>query len=261
MSRKNNLFSIGEMSKITDVSIKSLRYYEEKKLLKPAYIAPDSGYRYYTFNQAHLIVLIKFAIEMEIPLKEFAKFFSEESNTINLEMFRDHAKVAAEEKIKALQRGLKYINFFEKQVALHGNYKIGEIYVREFPEKFFYVRPFDYPFCDANYSEVAKLFFEATYYEDDESEPEYGFLIEFSPGGTKRFLFAEATKDTTNYKPIPAGKYYCTKNDFFDIERARENFPDYLKGKDSFIAIETEAFTDKIILDKPISELRVLALN
>jgi hypothetical protein len=49
---------------------------------------------------------------MEIPITELAKFFSEESNTINLEMFRKHTKKAAEEKIKTLRSGLKYINLF-----------------------------------------------------------------------------------------------------------------------------------------------------
>ncbi|MCL2222593.1 MAG: MerR family DNA-binding transcriptional regulator, partial [Oscillospiraceae bacterium] len=51
MSKKSGLLSIGDISKFTGVSIKALRYYERIGILKPAYVDPDSLYRYYNFNQ------------------------------------------------------------------------------------------------------------------------------------------------------------------------------------------------------------------
>lgn len=44
-------FSIGEFSKMTSLSIKSLRLYHEKKLLVPAEVDQFTGYRYY--NEAN----------------------------------------------------------------------------------------------------------------------------------------------------------------------------------------------------------------
>ena len=44
---KNELLSIGEAAKLKQVSVKSLRYYETIGILKPAYVDPSSGYRYY----------------------------------------------------------------------------------------------------------------------------------------------------------------------------------------------------------------------
>lgn len=41
------LLSIGKMAKINHISIATLRLYEEKGLLIPRYINPESGYRYY----------------------------------------------------------------------------------------------------------------------------------------------------------------------------------------------------------------------
>nr|WP_304105525.1 MerR family DNA-binding transcriptional regulator [Phascolarctobacterium succinatutens] len=35
-----------EVSKMLHISISSLRHYENIRLLTPAYISPDSGYRY-----------------------------------------------------------------------------------------------------------------------------------------------------------------------------------------------------------------------
>lgn len=45
---KQNLLTIGNLSKQTGVHIKSLRYYEQLGILRPAHTDPDTGYRYYT---------------------------------------------------------------------------------------------------------------------------------------------------------------------------------------------------------------------
>lgn len=45
------MLKIGEFSKIAQVSIKTLRYYDQMRLLKPAHIDRFSGYRYYTLSQ------------------------------------------------------------------------------------------------------------------------------------------------------------------------------------------------------------------
>ncbi|HEX2954886.1 MAG TPA: MerR family DNA-binding transcriptional regulator, partial [Bacillota bacterium] len=40
-------YQIGDFSKITRLSVKTLRFYHEEGLLCPDFIDPDSGYRYY----------------------------------------------------------------------------------------------------------------------------------------------------------------------------------------------------------------------
>jgi DNA-binding transcriptional MerR regulator len=42
------VFSIGEFSKITGLTVKTLRFYHEQQLLPPASIDDRSGYRYYS---------------------------------------------------------------------------------------------------------------------------------------------------------------------------------------------------------------------
>lgn len=50
---------IGEFSKISIVSTKTLRYYDEIVLLKPFEINQDNGYRYYELSQLEEILMIK----------------------------------------------------------------------------------------------------------------------------------------------------------------------------------------------------------
>lgn len=41
-----NLLGIGQFSRMSRMTVKALRYYDEQGVLKPAYIDSASGYRY-----------------------------------------------------------------------------------------------------------------------------------------------------------------------------------------------------------------------
>ena len=71
---KQNLLTIGNLSKQTGVHVKSLRYYEQLGILLPAYTDPDTGYRYYTLSQIPVVDAIRACIFLDIPLKEFIGF-------------------------------------------------------------------------------------------------------------------------------------------------------------------------------------------
>ena len=44
------MLKIGEFANLFNVSIKTVRFYEEKELFKPFYIDKYTGYRYYDEN-------------------------------------------------------------------------------------------------------------------------------------------------------------------------------------------------------------------
>jgi DNA-binding transcriptional MerR regulator len=71
------VLKIGEFSVLTQVSIKTLRYYDEVGLLKPARVDVDSGYRYYSASQVprlHRILALK---DLGFPLDRIAKVIDE----------------------------------------------------------------------------------------------------------------------------------------------------------------------------------------
>jgi DNA-binding transcriptional MerR regulator len=68
MNQKSDFLSIGEMSKLTGAGIQALRYYERKNILKPAYTDPDSGYRYYSYEQLYFVQKIINCVNLDIPL-------------------------------------------------------------------------------------------------------------------------------------------------------------------------------------------------
>ena len=44
----NQYLSIGKVSKLKNVSIKSLRYYDKIGILRPAFVNAETNYSYYT---------------------------------------------------------------------------------------------------------------------------------------------------------------------------------------------------------------------
>ena len=56
------MYRIGDFAKLGQVSVKTLRFYDEIGLLRPAWTDPQSGYRYYLAAQAadlHRILALK----------------------------------------------------------------------------------------------------------------------------------------------------------------------------------------------------------
>lgn len=64
------LFSIGEMSKLVNVSVQTLRHYEKINLFRPSYIDPNTNYRYYSDTQFHYLDIIKSLKFIGLPLQK-----------------------------------------------------------------------------------------------------------------------------------------------------------------------------------------------
>lgn len=75
---KEELLSIGRMAKLNRVSIPTLRLYDDMGLLKPRYVNPDSGYRYYDIHQNARLDMIAYMKELGMSLAEIANAFKKE---------------------------------------------------------------------------------------------------------------------------------------------------------------------------------------
>lgn len=108
-------YSIGKVSKLCNISVKTLRYYDEIGLLKPAFIAEQNGYRYYTKKEIHKIALIKYYKELGFKLENIKELiFHYELNT--LDYFFDKELTRLQQEIEAAKR--KYFSIKEWQNLL-----------------------------------------------------------------------------------------------------------------------------------------------
>jgi DNA-binding transcriptional MerR regulator len=67
-------YKIGDFSRLTNLSIRTLRYYDEIGILKPEYVDPYSGYRYYTDKNLDEVRSITFLKQLSFSLEEIAQY-------------------------------------------------------------------------------------------------------------------------------------------------------------------------------------------
>lgn len=94
--RHDELFSIGEFSKITGLTVKSLRFYHEQNLLAPTAVDDQTGYRYYDAEKIGPARVIAQLRELEFSLSEIAEILrncQDESDMVDY--FERHKKSLA----------------------------------------------------------------------------------------------------------------------------------------------------------------------
>ena len=64
------MIRIGEFSRIGQVSVKTLRYYDTVELLKPTEVDPSTGYRYYSFDMLPKLNRILALKELGLSLEQ-----------------------------------------------------------------------------------------------------------------------------------------------------------------------------------------------
>ena len=70
--KRDNLIPIGRFAFLSQLSRRALRFYDERELLKPAFVDEWTGYRYYSPEQLTSADSIRELREIDLPLDEVA---------------------------------------------------------------------------------------------------------------------------------------------------------------------------------------------
>jgi len=87
---KNQLFQIGEVSRLFHISISTLRHYDRIGLLRPEYTDPETGYRYYSTRQFECLNTIRYLRALDIPLEQIASFLQNRNTQGIRELLNNH---------------------------------------------------------------------------------------------------------------------------------------------------------------------------
>lgn len=77
------MIKIGDFSRISKVSIKTLRHYEHVGLLRPSHIDSVSGYRYYSARQLPRLTRILFFRKLGFSLSQIQSLLREDSSSLS----------------------------------------------------------------------------------------------------------------------------------------------------------------------------------
>ena len=88
MGNKTRL-KIGEFSRLMQVTVKTLRHYEQKELLIPNEVDEWTGYRYYSVGQMQKLNLIRNLQRLGFTLEEIRDLYDEESHDPSVEQLSE----------------------------------------------------------------------------------------------------------------------------------------------------------------------------
>lgn len=105
-----NLFRIGDVAKMFHLSISSLRHYENIGLLSPAYISPESGYRYYSTEQFEILNTIRYLRALDMPLSEIEHFLGNRDIDCMEEKLRQQKEIVIQkqQELKRVEKKIEH---------------------------------------------------------------------------------------------------------------------------------------------------------
>ncbi|MCO1603135.1 MerR family transcriptional regulator [Desulfosporosinus nitroreducens] len=109
------MFKIGEFSKLAQVSIRMLRYYDETGLLKPAEIDKFTNYRLYSIEQIPVLNKIIFLRDLGFNVSEIAVALNHWEDEFIANQL-DHKRLEIENGIKAGQEKLAKIELAKRDI-------------------------------------------------------------------------------------------------------------------------------------------------
>ena len=259
--KKEKLLTIGEFAKYSDRSITAIRYYEKLEFLKPVHIDKESGYRYYDEKQVPLLEVAQFCTELDIPLVELTDLIDDQYRLNSSELFK-RARIIAENQLEVIQKKLAAIDYHEEQLERIKSQGISpNSTLIKMPKRYFFTIPFFETESILEYRKAILKTFKAlndlAIDDDDVFEFESGLYTEYNGKDVRKYFFVElpeAIVDLGDWiKIIPAGNYVSR----FSKKSMVDALPNS-GGSESFVAIETEAFSDLHDFNQPLWELKVL---
>jgi len=95
-------YSIGQFSRITGLSIKTIRLYHEKGLLEPAMVDQFTNYRYFNDHNVERARAIAYLRELEFPLADIQRLLCEFREDTEILPFLEKQKGAIQSRIREL---------------------------------------------------------------------------------------------------------------------------------------------------------------
>lgn len=126
------MYSIGEFSRVSGLSIKALRIYHERGILVPHTIDGETGYRYYDAGNIERARIVRLLRGMEFSLTEIVEILDDVSDEADAIAFLEHKKSDILAKIRMQKQVVMSIDMIiarEKEAAMaleNGEFEVEE---------------------------------------------------------------------------------------------------------------------------------------
>ncbi len=124
------MLKIGEFSKLAQVSVKTLRYYDELGLLRPDWVDRYTGYRYYALGQLPRLNRLLALRELGFPLTQIERLLREDLPVSELQRLLKLRQADIEQQVAAEQARLARVAARLRQIEQEGRQPRYEVLVK-----------------------------------------------------------------------------------------------------------------------------------
>lgn len=129
------MLKIGDFSRLTNTSVRMLRYYDEINLLKPKMIDPNTGYRYYEVDQLDTVNQISRYKELGLSLSVIKEILqSQENVSVVKEHFSKRIEELKEEDQK-IQKQLAQLENAKNKLGKEEVYMKYSVVLKRIPKR------------------------------------------------------------------------------------------------------------------------------
>ena len=131
---REGLYRIGEVARLFQLSVSSLRHYEALDILRPEYTDPETGYRYYSTGQFEALNTIRYLRLLDTPLDRIREFLASRDIGRIQELLRQQKAIVAEKR-RSLELLERKIDNRLRQIEDAVSSPLGEIRIMELPPR------------------------------------------------------------------------------------------------------------------------------
>lgn len=115
------MMRIGDFSKLSRVSVKTLRFYDEMDLLKPVKVDPFTSYRYYEYDQLLQLYRILALKDLGFSLEEIHRLLSDKLSAEEMRGMLKLRQAEIRQKVKVEAERLERVEIWLRQIEQEDN--------------------------------------------------------------------------------------------------------------------------------------------
>lgn len=190
---KENLYKIGMFASMNRVTIKTLRYYDEQKLLVPVYVDEENGYRYYKAGQMAQLQRIIALKNMGFSIEDIRKIIGgTEEKTLLIQKKQEILN-----EIAALTTKLSQV---ESYLARESMNLSAPVFIKEIPEVIVCTMERRIKSYDALFELMPQMGVQMERLDCQCALPEYCFTRYLEPGYKEEDILVEICEAVTEKK-------------------------------------------------------------
>ncbi len=148
------MFKIGDFSKLSQVTVKTLRHYDELGLFKPIEVDQFTGYRYYSADQMPKLYRILALKDLGLTLEKIARMIDGNLSVEQIRTILHQQQVQLQQHIVDEENRLNRVQTMLQQIEKEDNMTSYNVIVKDVPE----IRVASIRGIIPTYNEIGKLF-------------------------------------------------------------------------------------------------------